>query len=89
MRLGDTAAAIKGVDAAALAMPPAQPGRRIGRFGGSFSPPHEGHLLVAETARRRLGLDKVWWMVTPGNPLKDHGKLRSIGERLAIEWLDG
>ena len=43
---------------------------KIGLFGGSFDPAHPGHAHVAETALKRLGLDKVWWMVTPQNPLK-------------------
>lgn len=46
----------------------------IGLFGGSFNPAHAGHLLVAETARKRLKLDQVWWVAARGNPLKsDHG----------------
>ena len=45
-------------------------GMRIGLFGGSFDPPHAGHRHVARTAMRRLGLDQVWWLVTPQNPLK-------------------
>lgn len=53
-----------------LKMPPAPTGLRVGLFGGSFDPPHEGHLLVAETALRRLRLDRLWWIVSPGNPLK-------------------
>jgi nicotinate-nucleotide adenylyltransferase len=56
---------------------------RIGLFGGSFNPPHEGHLLVAKTALRRLGLDRVWWLVTPGNPLKSHTGLPAQEERMA------
>lgn len=44
---------------------------RIGLFGGSFDPPHTGHLHVAETAMKRLDLDQVWWFPTPGNPLKE------------------
>lgn len=49
-------------------------GLAIGLFGGSFNPAHAGHLMVAETARRRLKLDQVWWVVARGNPLKsDHG----------------
>ena len=52
---------------------------RIGLFGGSFNPPHDGHPLV-EPARRceRLELDRVWWLVTPGNPLKDNAALPSL-----------
>ncbi len=46
------------------------PGMRVGLYGGSFNPAHEGHVHVAETARRRLGLDKVIWLVSPQNPLK-------------------
>jgi nicotinate-nucleotide adenylyltransferase len=51
-------------------------------MGGSFNPPHEGHLLAAETACRRLRLDRLWWVVTPGNPLKPHGDLAPLAERL-------
>lgn len=51
-------------------LPLAYPGMRIGLFGGSFDPAHEGHAHVAETALKRLGLDRIWWLVTPQNPLK-------------------
>ena len=47
------------------------PGMRVGLFGGSFDPPHEGHLHAARVAKRRLGLDRVWWLVSPQNPLKE------------------
>ena len=55
----------------------------IGLFGGSFNPPHGGHLLLAEIALRRLNLDQLWWIVTPGNPLKDTRELAPLAERLA------
>lgn len=51
-------------------LPRAYPGMRIGLFGGSFDPAHEGHAHVAETALKRLKLDRVWWLVSPQNPLK-------------------
>ena len=51
-------------------LPRAYAGQRIGLFGGSFDPAHEGHAHVAATAIKRLGLDQVWWLVTPQNPLK-------------------
>jgi len=57
---------------------------RVGLFGGSFNPPHQGHVLVAEIALRRLGLDQLWWMVTPGNPLKNHGELAALEERVEL-----
>ena len=45
-------------------------GMRVGLYGGTFDPPHSGHLHVARTAMRRLDLDRVWWLVSPQNPLK-------------------
>ncbi len=63
-------------------MPHVEPGMVVGLFGGSFNPPHKGHALVAEIALRRLGLDRLWWIVTPGNPLKSHGNLAPLAERL-------
>lgn len=53
-----------------IRLPPSRPGLRVGLYGGSFDPVHDGHRHVAETALRRLDLDRVWWLVTPGNPLK-------------------
>ncbi|QLF71259.1 nicotinate-nucleotide adenylyltransferase [Peteryoungia desertarenae] len=64
-------------------MPHVERGMVVGLFGGSFNPPHQGHVLVAEIALRRLGLDQLWWMVTPGNPLKDRNALAPLAERLA------
>lgn len=64
------------------AIPSAEPGMRIGLFGGSFNPPHEGHRLVALECYKRLALDKVWILVSPGNPLKDRSKLPPVDERV-------
>lgn len=58
-------------------------GLRIGLFGGSFNPAHAGHRLVTLTALRRLRLDRVWWIVTPGNPLKDTRGLPPLPDRMA------
>ncbi|OLP48611.1 nicotinate-nucleotide adenylyltransferase [Allorhizobium taibaishanense] len=67
-----------------LRMPHTERGMVVGLFGGSFNPPHQGHVLVAEIALRRLGLDQLWWMVTPGNPLKSRSQLAPLAERLAL-----
>ncbi len=53
--------------------PYAPPGLRVGLLGGSFDPPHQGHTHITEWAFRRLGVDRVWWLVSPGNPLKARG----------------
>ncbi|MCP4183494.1 MAG: nicotinate-nucleotide adenylyltransferase [Hyphomicrobiales bacterium] len=63
-------------------IPPASRGLRIGLFGGSFNPPHRGHLHVSLTAIRKLRLDQLWWLVTPGNPLKQQNNLPDLKERL-------
>ena len=55
---------------------------RIGLLGGSFNPAHEGHLHVAQLARRALGLDQVWWMVSPQNPLKTSHDMAPLDVRL-------
>lgn len=64
-------------------LPPHAPGMRIGLFGGSFDPPHEGHALVARLALTRLRLDRLWWLVSPGNPLKDTRALPPMAARIA------
>lgn len=63
--------------------PLAYPGERIGIMGGSFNPPHAGHATVSQTALKRLGLDRIWWLVTPGNPLKSNGELPDLAARMA------
>lgn len=60
------------------------PGMRIGLYGGSFNPPHAAHLLMSKTALRALKLDRIWWLVSPGNPLKDNAALPALEERLAL-----
>jgi nicotinate-nucleotide adenylyltransferase len=64
-------------------LPPHGRHQRIGLFGGSFNPPHEGHRAASLVALRRLDLDWVWWLVTPGNPLKDTRQLPPIAARMA------
>jgi nicotinate-nucleotide adenylyltransferase len=56
---------------------------RIGLFGGTFDPPHGAHRAASLIAMKRLGLERVWWLVTPGNPLKDSRGLAPIDERIA------
>lgn len=57
------------------------PGQRIGLLGGSFNPAHEGHVAISEEALRRLGLDEVWWLVSPQNPLKSSSGMAPQEER--------
>ena len=68
----------------APSLPPHGRGLRIGLLGGSFNPPHEAHRLISLIAMRRLALDAVWWLVTPGNPLKDTRILPDITTRM--DW---
>lgn len=56
--------------------------RRIGLLGGSFNPVHGGHLHITHEALRRLGLDEVWWLVAPQNPLKSSADMAPLGDRL-------
>jgi nicotinate-nucleotide adenylyltransferase len=56
---------------------------RIGLFGGTFDPPHDAHLGAALLALRRLKLDRIWWLVTPGNPLKNTHGLAPLEKRVA------
>jgi nicotinate-nucleotide adenylyltransferase len=66
----------------AQAIPPYTQGMRVGLLGGSFNPPHQAHRAISQFALKRLQLDRVWWLVTPGNPLKENGTLHEIGARM-------
>ncbi|WP_241762255.1 nicotinate-nucleotide adenylyltransferase [Euryhalocaulis caribicus] len=65
------------------------PGMSVGLFGGSFNPAHAGHLHVARTAMRRLQLDRVWFLVSPQNPLKDASETDRYWRRAAGVWALG
>ena len=73
----------RAIDRRHLVLPHTEKGMVIGLFGGSFNPPHAGHLLVSEIALRSLQLQQLWWMVTPGNPLKSKAWLAPLAYRLA------
>jgi len=75
---------IEGVPEQDLKPPPAHAGMRIGLLGGSFNPPHDAHRLISLIALKLLRLDQVWWMVTPGNPLKEHSELAPLPERICL-----
>jgi nicotinate-nucleotide adenylyltransferase len=64
-------------------MPITAPGMRIGLLGGSFNPAHAAHRAISLLARKRLGLDRVWWLVSPGNPLKDTSRWPPLADRVA------
>ena len=65
-----------------LVLPPHQSGQRIGLLGGSFNPPHAAHRAISLFAMKRLALDRIWWLVTPGNPLKDNSRLPPLEGRM-------
>ncbi len=67
----------------AQALPFYTNGMRIGLLGGSFNPPHAAHRAISQFALKRLQLDRVWWLLTPGNPLKNHDGLHALAERAA------
>jgi nicotinate-nucleotide adenylyltransferase len=68
-----------------------KPGMRVGLFGGSFNPAHEGHAHVAATALTRVGLDRVIWLVSPQNPLKPTHETAALTRRVgqALRYAHG
>jgi nicotinate-nucleotide adenylyltransferase len=72
----------KGGGNARFVLPPNAPGMRIGLFGGTFDPVHAAHRAAGLLAMKRLQLDRVWWLVTPGNPLKDSRGLAPLKKRI-------
>ena len=80
-------AALKPASVAALSVAQSIPlysnGMRVGLLGGSFNPPHVAHRAISLFAIKRLKLDRVWWLVTPGNPLKQNGALHDLDARAA------
>ena len=79
-------AALSKIPAASLSVAQSIPlynnGMRIGLLGGSFNPPHVAHRAISQFAIKRLRLDRVWWLITPGNPLKDNGGLHDLDTRV-------
>lgn len=68
----------------ALRPPATAPGMRVGLLGGTFDPPHDGHRQISLTALKRLQLDRVWWLVSPGNPLKSPNAHAAFERRLGL-----
>lgn len=66
-----------------IAFPAVSDGLRVGLLGGSFNPAHATHRALSLFALKRLQLDRVWWLVSPGNPLKDTRALPALDKRLA------
>jgi nicotinate-nucleotide adenylyltransferase len=66
-----------------MRVPMAAPNMRIGLLGGSFNPAHQGHRQISLAAMKRFGLDQVWWLVSPGNPLKETSKVPDLASRVA------
>ena len=64
-------------------LPIAGTSQRIGLLGGSFNPAHQGHVQISEIAKARLGLDQIWWLVSPRNPLKTTSDLADLEVRVA------
>src|ERR1700691_6801023 len=64
-----------------IVLPPHESGMRIGLFGGTFDPAHAAHRAACLLSMKRIGLDRVWWLVTPGNPLKDTRGLAPLSAR--------
>ena len=56
---------------------------KIGLVGGSFNPAHAGHVHMSRTAYHKLGLDQIWWLVSPQNPLKRFANMANLPDRLA------
>ena len=79
----DRAHAKKPVPPEHARLPFVAPRMRIGILGGSFNPPHQGHLDISMIALKRLGLDQVWWLVSRPNPLKDRKNVPSRKKRVA------
>ncbi|HEU0018547.1 MAG TPA: nicotinate-nucleotide adenylyltransferase [Methyloceanibacter sp.] len=67
-----------------LKVPMAAPNMRIGMLGGSFNPAHPAHRQVSLAALKRLRLDQVWWLVSPGNPLKAKAKTPDLETRITV-----
>lgn len=65
-----------------MGAPISHAGQMIGLLGGSFDPAHAGHVHITREALKRFGLDRVWWLVSPGNPLKARGPA-ALGRRVA------
>ncbi|SLN28538.1 Nicotinate-nucleotide adenylyltransferase [Roseovarius albus] len=68
-------------------LPYHSPNQRIGLLGGSYDPPHAGHVHISREALKRFGLDQVWWLVSPGNPLKKHGPAPLVKRMAACRTL--
>lgn len=81
---GAAAASAGRLPAPAFRVPAVGGGMSVGLFGGSFNPPHDGHRRVSEFVLKHARLDRVWWLVTPGNPLKDHGELAALEKRIEL-----